>query len=60
MNRLKLSNISLSDFRKFLRYAGCVKADGGDGGHEKWKKKVRVVGDLKHRSPSLIAEMRFP
>ena len=43
MNRLKLSNISLSDFRKFLRYAGCVKADGGDGGHEKWKKKVRVV-----------------
>lgn len=39
MNRLKLSNVSLSDFRKFLLYAGCIKADGGDGGHEKWKKE---------------------
>lgn len=39
MNRLKISNVSLSDFRKFLRYAGCVKVDGGDGGHEKWKKE---------------------
>ena len=33
-----LSNISLSDFRKFLEYVGCEKVSV-KGGHEKWKRK---------------------
>lgn len=38
MNRVNLSNISLSTFRNFLRTAGC-ELTSTEGGHEKWKKK---------------------
>lgn len=37
MNTYKLSNISLSDFRDFLRKAGCSD-ESIKGGHEKWIK----------------------
>lgn len=41
MNRVKLSNIPLNTFRKFLFEMGCSKIDinKGRGGHEKWIKK---------------------
>ena len=32
------TNISLSKYRKFLQYAGCV-LDSTNGGHEKWTKE---------------------
>lgn len=37
MNTYKLSNITLSDFRDFLRKAGCSD-ESIKGGHEKWTK----------------------
>jgi len=41
MSTKKLSNISLKDFRKFLKYMGLnvIKSTKGRGGHEKWSKK---------------------
>lgn len=42
MNTVRMSNISLSDYRKFLFEMGCVRvANGtkGRGGHELWVKK---------------------
>lgn len=43
MNTYKLSNISLTDFRRFLFTAGCTRTatvtrTKGRGGHEKWNK----------------------
>ena len=38
MNTLKLSNISLSDFRTFLFEVGCTRVST-EGGHEKWTKQ---------------------
>lgn len=41
MNRQKLSNIPLTDFRRFLIDMGCELAEDGTkgrGGHEKWVK----------------------
>jgi len=41
MNTVRLSNISLKDFRQFLFDKGCSRtANGtkGRGGHEKWEK----------------------
>lgn len=38
MSTRKLSNVSLSDYREFLRKAGC-KHVGTEGGHEKWVRK---------------------
>lgn len=40
MNTIRLSNISLKDFRRFLVDNGCVlvSTSKGRGGHEKWKK----------------------
>ena len=35
MSTRKLSNVSLSDYREFLRKAGC-KYISTEGGHEKW------------------------
>lgn len=35
MNRQKISNIPLADFRRFLEYMGCTKKSVS-GGHEKW------------------------
>ena len=37
MNTLKLSNISLADFRTFLFEIGCQRVST-EGGHEKWTK----------------------
>ena len=41
MNRQKLSNISLADFRRYLFEQGCTRVEQGTkgrGGHEKWVK----------------------
>lgn len=38
MNRYKLSNISISQFREFLFYVGCSRISI-EGGHEKWHKE---------------------
>ena len=38
MNTYKLSNVSLTQFRQFLSYIGCVCVSTL-GGHEKWKKE---------------------
>jgi len=40
MSTQKLSNISLKDFRKFLKKQGLniIKDSKGRGGHEKWSK----------------------
>lgn len=47
-----LSNVSLSDFRKFLAYIGCKKVSVS-GGHEKWKKDgcVRSIVFQTHKDP---------
>ncbi len=42
MNRVKLSNIPLDDFRRFLFDMGCTRTEQGTkgrGGHEKWIKE---------------------
>jgi hypothetical protein len=42
MNTVRMSNISLSDFRKFLFEQGCSRTESGTkgrGGHEKWAKE---------------------
>lgn len=38
MNTVRMSNIPLAEFRKFLFYVGCTRVDKGQGrgGHEKW------------------------
>jgi len=40
MSTTKLSNISLQDFRKFLKNQGLniIKTSKGRGGHEKWSR----------------------
>lgn len=38
MNTTKLSNISLEDYRLFLKKAGCTSTSI-KGGHEKWTKQ---------------------
>ena len=41
MNTVRMSNIPLSDFRRFLFDMGCSRVDigtKGRGGHEKWTK----------------------
>lgn len=41
MNRIKLSDVSLDDFRRFLFDMGCTRVEQGTrgrGGHEKWVK----------------------
>ena len=41
MTRQKLSNIPLSDFRRFLFEMGCTRSEQGTkgrGGHERWVK----------------------
>lgn len=42
MNRQKLSNVSLADFRRYLFELGCNRVEQGTkgrGGHEKWIKE---------------------
>lgn len=41
MNTIRLSNIALNDFRRFLFDMGCerVATSKGRGGHEKWRKE---------------------
>ena len=41
MNTIKMSNISLKDFREFLFEKGCSRVENGTkgrGGHELWSK----------------------
>ncbi len=38
MNTVRLSNISIADFKAFLESKGCVRVDNGNEGHEKWEK----------------------
>ncbi len=55
MSTQKLSNISLKDFRKFLRRGGLniITTSKGRGGHEKWSKKgmLRPITLQTHISP---------
>lgn len=56
MNRQKMSNIPLSDFRRFLSDMGCTlseKGTKGRGGHEKWVKKglLRPITLQTHVDP---------
>lgn len=41
MNTIKLSNVPLDEFRRFLQDKGCWidKTTKGKGGHERWVKK---------------------
>lgn len=52
MNTQKLSNVSLADFRDFLRKAGC-KYIATEGGHEKWTRRdlTRPIIVQTHISP---------
>ena len=56
MNRVKLSNVTLKLFRKFLTEKGCtVVSDNtkGRGGHEKWVKEglLRPITLQTHVDP---------
>lgn len=56
MNRQKLTNIPLSDFRRFLIEKGCERSENGAkgrGGHEKWVKKglLRPITLQTHVDP---------
>ena len=56
MNRQKLTNIPLSDFRRFLIEMGCERSESGTkgrGGHEKWVKKglLRPITLQTHVDP---------
>jgi hypothetical protein len=56
MNRQKLSNIPLSDFRDFLFECGCSRVEQGSkgrGGHEKWIKEglLRPITLQTHVDP---------
>ncbi len=55
MSTKKLSNISLKDFRKFLKKCGLnvINTSKGRGGHEKWSKKgmLRPITLQTHINP---------
>lgn len=53
MNTYKTSNVSLAEFREFLRDEGCVEVKSSDGGHEKWTKPglIRPVIVQTHIDP---------
>lgn len=56
MNRLKLSNIPLADFRRYLFDEGCNRVEQGTkgrGGHEKWIKEglLRPITLQTHIDP---------
>ena len=56
MNTYKLSNISLTLFREFLKDSGCIRLpdkNAGRGGHEKWQKEgcLRPVILQSHIDP---------
>lgn len=56
MNRQKLSNIPLADFRRFLFDMGCTRVEQGTkgrGGHEKWVKEglLRPITLQTHVDP---------
>jgi len=56
MNRQKLSNIPLADFRRFLFDMGCIRIEQGTkgrGGHEKWTKSglMRPITLQTHVDP---------
>lgn len=59
MNTVKLSNVSLAIFRKFLFDVGCtrVATSKGRGGHEKWVKEglLRPITLPTHVDP--VAEI---
>lgn len=38
MNTVRLSNISIAEFKAFLESKGCIRVDNGNEGHEKWEK----------------------
>lgn len=52
MNRLKLSNIPLATFRRFLLSQGCILISTS-GGHEKWHKDgcLRSIIIQTHQDP---------
>ena len=38
MNTVRLSNISIAEFKAFLESKGCVRVDNGNEGHQKWER----------------------
>lgn len=38
MNTVRLSNISIAEFKAFLESKGCVRVDNANEGHEKWER----------------------
>jgi len=38
MNTVRLSNISIDEFKQFLEFIGCFRVDNGNEGHEKWER----------------------
>lgn len=53
MNTVKLSNISISEFKEFLEEQGCEQEESGNEGHEKWSKAgcIRPVVFQTHIDP---------
>ena len=53
MSTVKLSNISIAEFKEFLEDHGCTKAESGNDGHEKWTKEgsLRPVIFQTHIDP---------
>ena len=55
MNTVRLSNISLKDFRQFLFDTGCSRTASGTkgrGGHEKWEKEGFEVRSIQGKPES--------
>ena len=55
MSTDKLSNISLSNFRKFLENAGCMHIRT-EGGHEIWSKKGLKRAIIVQTHKKIVAE----
>lgn len=53
MNTYRLGNLSLDDFRLFLKDCGLKKVESGNSGHEKWFKEgmTRPVVFQTHINP---------
>ena len=61
MNTVRLSNISIADFKAFLESKGCVRVDNGNEGHEKWEKigVTRPIIFQSHIDPIIVFVFHF-
>lgn len=53
MSTVKLSNISIAEFKEFLKDKGCTETVSGNDGHEKWTKEgsLRPIVFQSHIDP---------